>query len=206
MPAVGDTLLQETHHRCSNDLQMIVSLLSLQSRRARSDETRVALSDAADRFAVLAHARSAMFDGGTSSLEIAFRRVCHALSLHAEPRSIAITFRVDQPVGDMPADRIAAVTLVANELITNAIKYAFQVGVPGQITVTVGRSADGAAVVAVVDDGMPFPDQPPPGGSGMGLRLARRLMTSIDGQLIEPTGTGKAFELRFSNNNKQVTA
>lgn len=43
-PMTTDLLLRETHHRCSNDLQLVVSLLALQSRRATSDETREALT------------------------------------------------------------------------------------------------------------------------------------------------------------------
>jgi two-component sensor histidine kinase len=49
MPQDDDLLLRETNHRCSNDLQLVVSLLALQSCRATSPETRAALNDAMER-------------------------------------------------------------------------------------------------------------------------------------------------------------
>jgi two-component sensor histidine kinase len=203
---IGELLLRETHHRCSNDLQLIVSLLSLQSRRMRSEEARVALQDAADRVAVLARARAGMLDGRTPTVDAALRQVCEALQLHAEPRSILIAFRADRPPDGVPAERIKPLTLVVNELMTNAIKHAFKAGVPGQITVTLGRGADGNVVVTVDDDGLPFPDSPAPDGGGLGLGLAKRLMASIGGVLIEPTGPAKLFELRVPSDNRQVPA
>lgn len=207
LPATtGDLLLRETHHRCSNDLQLIVSLLSLQSRRVHSEEARAALSDAAQRVAVLARARAAMLDGGSPSLEAALGQLCEALHSHAEARSILVTLRVDQPVGRLPAERINPLMLVVNELMTNAIKHAFEEGASGQITVTVGRSAAGHVVVTVDDDGLPFPDSSAPNGGGMGLGLAKRLMASIDGLLIAPTGSAKLFELRMSSEHGQVPA
>lgn len=201
----GDLLLRETHHRCSNDLQLIVSLLSLQSRRVDSVDARAALSDAAQRVAALASARAAMFGGESPSLEAALGQLCEALHSHAEPRSILVTFRVDQPVGRLSAERIAPLTLVVNELMTNAIKHAFAEGTSGQITVTVGRSAEGDVIVTIDDDGRPFPDSSAPDGSGMGLGLAKRLMASIDGVLIAPTGSAKLFELRVSSEHRQVS-
>ena len=52
-----DLFLRETLHRCSNDFQLVVSLLSLQSRRAATPEAREALADATARVAVLARSR-----------------------------------------------------------------------------------------------------------------------------------------------------
>ncbi|GAN15294.1 sensor histidine kinase [Sphingomonas paucimobilis] len=207
LPATtGDLLLRETHHRCSNDLQLIVSLLSLQSRRVHSEEARAALSDAAQRVAVLASARAAMLNGGLPSLEAALGQLCEALHSHAEARSILVTFRVEQPVGRLPAERLNPLTLVVNELMTNAMKHAFEEGTSGHITVTVGRSAQGDVMVTVDDDGLPFPKSSAPDGSGMGLGLAKRLMASIDGLLIAPTGPSKLFELRVSSEHRQVLA
>ncbi|MCP2848844.1 ATP-binding protein, partial [Salmonella enterica] len=85
-------------------------------------------------------------------------------------------------------------------------KHAFEEGTSGHITVTVGRSAQGDVMVTVDDDGLPFPKSSAPDGSGMGLGLAKRLMASIDGLLIAPTGPSKLFELRVSSEHRQVLA
>lgn len=68
-----ELLLRETNHRCANDLQLVVSLLGLQSRRAASYEARQALTDAAERVAILARARSALNRDRRPSLEEALQ-------------------------------------------------------------------------------------------------------------------------------------
>ncbi len=192
----GDLLLRETMHRCGNDLQLVASLLTLQSRRVTIDEARDALRDAADRVAVLARARAAMTQQRTPDLAAAIDEVCRALRPHAEARGIAITLRVERAPGGMTVERITAVALVVNELMTNALKHAFRDGVSGTITVAIGRSAAGDVAVTVDDDGLPYPDADARRGGGLGLGLARRLMASIDGLLIPPSNAGKKFELR----------
>lgn len=193
----ADLLLRETNHRASNDLQLVVSLLGLQSRRVRNEEARDALNDAAERVSVLARARAAIVQRRTSTLEAALAQVCEALRPHAEPRSILLALKVERPAEGLSAERVTTLALVVNELATNAIKHAFEAGVGGRITITVGRSAGGDLAVLVDDDGVPFPDALPSSGGGLGLGLARRLMASIGGLLIAPTGPGKVFELRL---------
>lgn len=81
-------LLRETNHRAKNDLQLVVSLLALQSRRAESPETRQALHDAMERVAILTRARAALQQQLLPTLETALRQVCAALHSQAEPRGI----------------------------------------------------------------------------------------------------------------------
>jgi two-component sensor histidine kinase len=191
-----DLLLRETNHRCGNALQLVVSLLGLQSRRAASEETRQALNDAMERIAVLARARVAMTRDDQPSLEEALRQICEALHAQAEPRSILISLRVAHEARGLSSTQITTVALVVNELATNAIKHAFEEGKSGHIQVTVGRAAGGGVTVLIDDDGLPFPDNTHAGGDGLGLGLAKRLMASICGLFIPPRPGSKGFELR----------
>lgn len=77
----SELLLRETNHRCGNDLQLVVSLLALQGRRATNPNVRQALGDAAERVAILARARSAMHRDRLPTLETALRQVCEAVSV-----------------------------------------------------------------------------------------------------------------------------
>ncbi|WP_254606378.1 sensor histidine kinase [Sphingomonas bacterium] len=191
-----DLLLRETNHRCSNDLQLVVSLLALQSRRATSDETRQALADAMERVAVLARCRSTLYRDRHLSLKAALRQVCEALHAQAEPRSIRVFLTVAQEVDGLSSTEITTLALVVNELATNAIKHAYEEGKSGQIEVTLDRNAGGDVTVTVDDDGLPFPESKYAAADGLGLGLTKRLMASIDGLLIMPPPGGKAFELR----------
>jgi two-component sensor histidine kinase len=191
-----DLLLRETNHRCSNDLQLVVSLLAIQSRRATSAEARQALNDAMERVMVLARARSTMHDDRQPILETALRQVCEALHAQAEPRSIIVSLRTANDVKGLSAKQVTTLALVANELATNAIKHAYQEGTSGHIRVTVDEMPGNIVKVTVDDDGLPFPELARLGGQGMGLGLAKRLMASIGGLFIAPEQGSKIFELR----------
>lgn len=191
----GDALLlQETIHRCSNDLQFVVSLLGLQGRRAANPEVARALSDAMERVAVLARARRVMHGDNPQSLSSALRQVCEALYAQAEPRSILVTFDGDEGLIAVSPAAVTTLALVVNELVTNAIKHAFEEGTAGAVRVS-ASGKDGQVTVIVDDDGLPFP-KPGSSDSGMGMSLAKRLMASVDGLFLPPEAGSKVFTLR----------
>lgn len=190
-----DLLLRETHHRCSNDLQLVVGLLSLQSRRATNPETRDALAEAMDRVAILARARADLNQRRQLSLERALRQVCEALHSQAEPRSILVSMQAEHDeVQGLAPDQISTLALVVNELATNAIKHAFREGKSGHISIAVQRDGERQAVISVDDDGLPFPKAD--NAKGMGLGLVKRLVEAADSVLIQPTHGSKRFEIR----------
>jgi two-component sensor histidine kinase len=195
-PLHDDLLLRETNHRCSNDLQLVVSLLAIQSRRSANAEVRHALDDAMDRVLVLARARTALHSDRQPTLETALRLVCEALHAQAEPRSILVSFQSADQVDGLSAAQITTLALVANELATNAIKHGYKEVVSGHIGITAGKTHTGDIIVLVTDDGLPFPDAAELGGKGLGLSLAKRLMASIGGLFIQPQHGSKTFELR----------
>jgi two-component sensor histidine kinase len=127
-----DLLLRETNHRCSNDLQLVVSLQALHSRRAANPEVRAALADAMERVSILAHAPRALHQERPVTLEVALRQVCDA-----EPRSILVALEAVHDVRGLTANHVTTVTLVVNELATNAIKHAFEDSKAGHIRVTI---------------------------------------------------------------------
>lgn len=192
----NDLLLRETHHRCSNDLQLVVGLLSLQSRRATNPETREALADATARVAVLARSRAELNQQRQPSLQSALRQVCEALHSQAEPRSILVSMQAEHDVQGLAPDHIATLALVVNELATNAIKHAFEEEKAGHVSISLRADGEREAVIIVDDDGLPFPEATSAKNSGMGLGLVKRLVASIDGLLIQPETGSKCFEIR----------
>lgn len=191
----NDLLLRETNHRCSNDLQLVVSLLALQGRRATDPEVRQALEDAKDRVSILARARGVLQREHQPSLHAALQEVCTALQAQAEPRSILVSLEAEHEVHGLAPGQITTLALVVNELTTNAIKHAFEEGREGHIHVSISTHGARGVTVIVDDDGLPFPE-PFGAGGGLGMDLAKRLMVSIGGMLIPPPPGTKAFELR----------
>jgi two-component sensor histidine kinase len=197
-PEQYDLLLRETNHRCSNDLQLVVGLLSLQSRNSKSDEVRAAMGDAMQRVAVLARARSALSDDA-HSLESALREVCKALHSQAEPRSVEMSLDIAPCAQSLSPSQILIITLVVNELATNAIKHAFESAVSGKISIALREHGPRHIAVIVDDDGIPFPQPSDEPGrrKGLGLDLVIRLVASTGGILLMPSGGSKAFEMRI---------
>lgn len=192
-----DLLLRETNHRCANDLQLVVSLLSLQSRRATSPEAREALADATSRVGILARARAELNRQRQPSLRFALQQVCEALQSQAEPRSILLSMEAEHDVQGLAAHQVATLALVVNELATNAIKHAFEESKEGRVRIAVRSNGLREAVVIVDDDGLPFREEGDAKVGGMGLGLVKRLVASIDGLLIQPVSRSKCFEIRM---------
>jgi len=193
--AADDLLLRETNHRCSNDLQLVVSLLALQSRRAICAEARAALTDAMERVGVLARCRIALQRHAELSLGAALRQTCEALHAQCEPRAILVSLEVADEGQALSATQVTTLTLVVNELATNAIKHAFRSGVPGHIAIRVTLSDARDLVLTIDDDGLPFPELER-GDKGLGLGLVRRLVGAAGGQLVWPAPGTKRFEIR----------
>ena len=192
----AELLLRETNHRCSNDLQLVVSLLALQSRKAESAETRQALTDAMERVGVLARARASLSQERQSTLEAALRQVCEALHSQAEPRSILVSLETAIGVNHLSAGQITTLALIVNELATNAIKHAFKNEQAGRIRIVVRQHDSHNLAITVDDDGLPFPELADRTSDGLGLGLVRRLLASIGGLVILPANGSKCVEIR----------
>jgi two-component sensor histidine kinase len=190
-------LLRETDHRHANDLQLVVSLLALQSRRAETIEAKIALTNAMERVAVLARARAALGSQDQLGLGSALRQVCQALHSYAEPRGISVSVDVPEAPPALSANRIAMLALAVNELATNAIKHAFREEQGGSISIVLHRHDGAEACVTVDDDGLPLPDSATTGGNGLGFGLVRRLIASVGGTFTPPADGTKRFEIRM---------
>lgn len=194
-----DLLVRETNHRCTNDLQLVVSLLALQSRRTASEEARQALADAMERVAVLARARASLLSQRAPTLASALRQVCEALQSQAEPRAIFISLETGTHADHLTPVQITALALIVNELATNAIKHAFAHHQGGRIKVIVRQHDHGELAIIVDDDGIPFPPVADRTVSGLGLGIIQRLMESVGGLIALPANGSKRFEIRMSS-------
>lgn len=154
-------LLREMSHRIHNNLTVTAAMLSLESRASANPAVTAALEKAAARIGVLADAhRHLDYTGGAVDLGDYVRQTCEQIEQMIGARR---TIRCDAEPIRVSAEKAVALGLVANELITNALKYAFPDGEPGSISVLVAREPPSDIVLVVADDGAGYRSDATPG-------------------------------------------
>jgi two-component sensor histidine kinase len=177
-------LLDELRHRTKNELQLIHAILHMQGRSIENKEqAQEALAAAANRVMVLgrAHERFSL-RGSKTIIDLCqfIEDLCSDLRISVlGPQSILVAVEMEHCY--LAMEKALPVGLILNELVTNAIKYAFPENRPGNIQVKLFRKP-GELCVAVSDDGVGARSANA-GGKGSGQRLVRALTSQIDGTL-----------------------
>lgn len=169
----------EAIHRLLNDLQIVVSLLSLQSRKSADAETASQLASAGSRVAAIArvHQRLQSVDC-VQSLPLKQFLVDFCLDFS---KLLGTDRPIDVEGVEILLPRATAIplSLVANELITNAVKYG-----TGAITVLVETHPKKGYALSVCNDGPPWLDGSDlTVGKGQGMRIVRSFVEKIGGEL-----------------------
>lgn len=182
-----DLLTQEFEHRLVNGLQLIVSLLTLQSRAAPTSEAAAQLDIAANRVGAIArvHRRLHLLDHEKSvELKRYLEGLCDDLTsmLFHERQGLGLV--VTGMEVRMPTSLGIPLGFIVNELIINAVKYA-----KGHIAVHIATTGN-AHALSVTDDGPGLPaDFDPAKGSGIGMKITRSLVAQIGGKLAFAAGS-----------------
>jgi two-component sensor histidine kinase len=174
-----EVLSAESDHRLLNGLQMIGSLLSLQSRASANAEAASQLAIAADRVATVGrvHRRLHSIDGVQT---VAFKQyledLCDDYSTMLSPDQVIVVEGIEIKLLTATA---VPLSFIANELITNAAKYG-----EGRITVGLEAIPGSGYALSVSNDGPVLPEGFVPATSkGLGMTIVRSLVESIGGEL-----------------------
>jgi two-component sensor histidine kinase len=174
-------LLKEITHRVKNSLAIVASMLKLQANEANDPALTLHLEKAASRVSAVAKAHERIHQAnGPDRLDLGayVRDVCQDLN-EATPLC-HIEVAVDPGI-DVQTDRAVPIALIANELITNAAKYAYPVDQGGNIWVRVARAADDTIELSVRDEGQGLPaDFEPHSAPGLGMRIVRALSKQLN--------------------------
>lgn len=191
--AEKETLIQEIHHRVKNNMQVISSILRLQSRYIADATHRAMFDECRDRIHTMAlvheklyrTANLATLNFGTHLRELA--QLSRFTQKMPEER-VEVIFDVDDV--DVTAELAIPLGLVANELVSNAFKHAFVDRPGGQLFVSLKRKASRLSL-SIADDGRGLPPTfDTDATSTLGLRLIRTLVAQIHGSLTVESGMG----------------
>lgn len=195
-------LLNEVHHRVKNNLQVISSLLNLQSRHA-PPEARNFLIESQNRVKAMALIHQLVYerhDYANVNLAQYLQRLGKLLhdSMAAQRGQIRIDTQCHGADLLIDLQRAIPCALIVNELVTNAIKHAFPDGRSGEVRIELKQDQDGGGRIIVADDGIGLPESVQLGEvSSLGFQLIPLLVDQLEGQLEVMRTTGTQFTLSF---------
>lgn len=204
-----EVLLKEIHHRVKNNMQIVSSLLQLQSGYIEDPKAQTIFEECRDRIKSMALIHEQLYQSNDLA-QIDFpeylRNLVSMIFAAHRPRAAASAqlesrLRVDPIALDL--DTAIPVGLMANELVTNCLKYAFAGRDRGTVTVELrprggSAAALGRYTLTVRDDGMGLPESFSfAKATSLGLRLVRILAKQIGGELEYSNGTGSEFRVHF---------
>jgi PAS domain S-box-containing protein len=206
-----EVLLREIHHRVKNNLQIVSSLLSLQSEYIVDQEMLRFFRESQNRVKSMALVHEKLYQS-TNLASVDFDGYLRELALQLVRASAAdagkIELRLDTHAVALPIDKAIPCGIIVNELVTNALKYAFP---GGRGVLYVGCDTDGGQEIHLIvgDDGVGLPaDFDIDHVETLGLTLVQMLCEQLQARLVVRrqatclgTSTGVEFEIRFVAGN-----
>lgn len=195
-----EVLLREIHHRVKNNLQIISSLLSLQSAYVDDDKSSELFQDSQNRIKSMALIHEELYQSknldGIDSADYIQRMVANLFhSFSVDPNRISTHFELDEIFFNIETSIPCG--LIITELVTNALKYAFPDDRKGEITIKL-KKLDDRYLLIISDNGVGIPDKYMEDNvSTFGLILVRSLVKQLDGKLEIRKNKGTEFRIKF---------
>ncbi|MDD5142036.1 PAS domain S-box protein [Methanoregula sp.] len=191
-------LLKEIHHRVKNNLQIIVSLLNLQSRQVKDESVLGTIRESQNRVKAMALVHEKLYraeDISHIDLNDYVKFLGTGLLHFYDAKSRGIRFTLDAPDVRVDINTAIPLGLILNELISNALKYAFPKGRGGEISVNIKREEKTLTII-FLDDGIGIPpDFDWQNAPSLGLRLVNSLVDQLNGTIELDRSSGTRFTM-----------
>ncbi|MDP3565395.1 MAG: sensor histidine kinase, partial [Methanoregula sp.] len=188
----------EIHHRVKNNLQIIASLLNLQSRYITDESTLAAIRESQNRVKAMALVHEKLYraeDISHISLQEYIRFLGTGLFQFYDAKMRGIQFTLDVHDIDVDIDSAIPLGLIINELISNSLKYAFPEGRKGEVSVSV-KKEEHTLNVLYRDTGIGIPAELDWRNTpSLGLRLVNTLVDQMDGTVELDRSNGTLFTM-----------
>jgi PAS domain S-box-containing protein len=192
--AEKEILLREIHHRVKNNLQIISSMLNLQSDRSADADTRAVFQESEVRIRAMALVHEQLYRSGdlahvdlASYLDVLAQQVIRYFG-HGEYR---VEVKVDEAIRVVGVDHAIPIGLIVNELIANAVQHGFALRRTGLVRVELAKTREGRRLT-ISDDGAGVPGNLDIETSdSLGLKLVLALAEQLGGkfEMTNESGT-----------------
>ncbi len=205
-----EALLKEVHHRVKNNLQVIASLLRLESRRIVNPATQVVLRDLQGRIRAMALLHETLYRSGNFA-QVDASTYLTELARHIFRSQLTqaglIELEVDVDHLGLEIDQAIPCGLIVNELASNSLKHGFPHGGAGRVRVELKALGEtGTVRLRVSDNGVGLTSNPETATSAtLGLQLVRDLARQIGGRLDSGGGPGATFDIIFAPTAPRAT-
>ena len=195
-------LIREIHHRVKNNLQVVMSLLSLQAGQVRDPSAREALLQAQVRISALALVHRILHEiefQPTVDLGRVIHDLAHQIAEGMQGDDGFVRFDEKIMSRNAPGDLAVPIALFVAEVLTNTFKHAFPPGHRGVISLGLGQARDGELRLTIDDDGTGFDSTTEAGG--LGSRLIDLLAQQVNGTVTTCSvpGEGTHVALNFKD-------
>lgn len=197
--AEKELLLREVHHRVKNNMQVISSLLAMQSRSADDAQVVARFRDSQNRIRSMALIHEQLYQS-TDLAEIDVEAYLtlltgNVLQSFGATESVEVTLEIENL--PLNIDQSLTCGLIVNELLANASKHAFAAGVRGHVRIALLQTEAGWCELVVADDGCGFDPASAEGTTSLGLSLVRTLARQLRGQATLNTVDGVEARIAF---------
>lgn len=197
--AENELLLKEIHHRVKNNLEVISSLLALQSAKIEDPEIQEAMLASQNRVQSMGILHQKLYQNE----HLAFIEMKNYFADLAEnildSYNLTEQITVEFPMKEIELDVDTAVPvgLIINELLTNSLKYAFPKGKLGKISISLEEIGQGMLHLCIADNGIGKALHAKAQGTGFGTQLVDLLTRQIEGTLQQEVNNGTRISVKF---------
>nr|WP_321237140.1 histidine kinase dimerization/phosphoacceptor domain -containing protein [uncultured Psychroserpens sp.] len=199
----NELLLREIHHRVKNNLELVKSLISLQSADLEDSATKDAMIASQNRVQSMGIIHQKLYQGehlGSIDMKDYFVNLSDGIldTFNAENK-VKVECAMEQL--DLDVDTAVPIGLIVNELLTNALKYAFPNDSKGKIKISLRQSNPNILSLKVIDNGIGKTTESQSKGTGFGSQLIKLLTQQLNGIMEEKydNGTSVMFEFKIKS-------
>jgi two-component sensor histidine kinase len=194
-------MLQEIHHRVKNNLQVVNSLLRMQSKKIEDKSIISVFKETQNRIRSMAQLHEKMYQSGGLDTFNTKEHITLLVEEIVKNYTVGKHIKLDLDIEEVlvSSKTMMPLSLIINEMISNSLKYAFEGRDEGIIAVKFSKTNENCELI-VSDDGIGY--TPDPKSEGLGLRLISSFTRQLNGAIEKTNDSGTTFKLTFKSIHK----